>query len=315
MLYQVRLLSLLFCFINAVNCKEIKVNESFTTSEMTATPTVEIIYHSYPPMNIPDFFTTLTNNHFDNIYRTGSSQYLEFCQNNELNAEHLANKEKYMTILFLHELFTANSASDCSKGTILNIPYFWHWITLNPRHDIAFVETGQKLTQSKPPSHSAKYKSYADVDRKPFFFLSDMVHGTQKYYTAACDTFATFGWCSEREMAFVALTILMGYEGKVISQGNHSWTELLIPMKKTNGNIQKFVVSVDNTFNGLKWEAKTNAELSGWKTRLGDISMAKWYNDQAHSSAELTAIRNHQVSPTGMERIEAKVAKYFNSRN
>ncbi len=315
MLNHERLLTLLFCFISAVNCKDNKVANVVSASESTPTPTVELYYHSYPPMNIPDFFTTLTQNHFINIYQTGSSQYLEFCKTNELDAEHWENKEKYMTTLFSPDLFTANSASNCSKGSILNIPYFWHWTTPNPRHDILFVETGQKLSQSKPPSHSAKYKSYADVDRKPYFFLSDLVHGTQQYYTSACDTFATFGWCSEREMAFVALTTLIGYEGKVVSQGNHSWTELLIPMKKSNGNIQKFAVSVDNTFNGLRWESITNAELTGWKTKLGDISLAKWYNDQAHSSTELDAIRNHQLSPTGMERMEAKVAKYFYDRN
>jgi hypothetical protein len=48
-------------------------------------------------------------------------------------------------------------------------------------------------------------------------------------------------------MAFVALTNLLNFEGKVIAEGNHSWSEFIIQLKLKNKQFQNFKVKVDNT--------------------------------------------------------------------
>ncbi|QQS27639.1 MAG: hypothetical protein IPM47_12170 [Sphingobacteriales bacterium] len=271
----------------------------------------KITYHTYPPSNIPDFFKELTNNHFESIFEKHGSEYLNFCSDNQIDANDLANKKNYLTVWFLHQLFTTNSASDCSNAGILKIPYFWHWINPNPRHEIKLVKTGIPLTQVESPTGYKKYRSYADLDRKPFLYLSDLLAEHPKFYAERCDTFSTFGWCSEREMAFVALTTEMGFTGKVFSEGAHSISKLKIPMTKQDGQKLIFDVTVDNTFYNLEWNLMTPAEISKWDTTLGNIQMAKWYNDQAHLSSSLTNIRNYQVSMMAMDRIERLTANFF----
>ena len=78
------------------------------------------------------------------------------------------------------------------------------------------------MKDTKSHNDFLKYRSYDDIDRTPYLFLSDIVDKDLKYYSESCDTFSTFGWCSEREMAFVALITLLDFEAKVVSEGNHS---------------------------------------------------------------------------------------------
>ena len=60
-----------------------------------------------------------------------------------------------------------------------------------------------------------KYKSAADADRRPYLYLKDLVSKKNKYYHPECSGFYTFGWCSEREMAFNCLLAIMGYKCKI----------------------------------------------------------------------------------------------------
>jgi hypothetical protein len=270
--------------------------------------------YQYKALSINEFFKALTKNHLTDFYQINKVNYNQFCKTHQLLADDSLNIEKYFTIKILHDLFTSQTASNCSKGEILNIPYQWHWVSPNPRHAIYFLDTKQLLSKTKPPLEFNKYNSYADIDRTPYLFLSDLVNETPKYYSASCDTFSTFGWCSEREMAFVALTKLVNYEGKVVAEGNHSWSEFVIKLKKTNGEFQNFKFIIDNTFNSFECQLIKNEEIAGWKLSLGNSSLAGWYNKKAKSSIELQKVSEYKVSQKAMARIEDNVVSYLNTR-
>ena len=268
----------------------------------------------YDSLTIHLFFNALINNHLNDFYTIDSAEFNQFCRTNNINNTDSSNIAAYFTIKILHELFTCQMAYDCSKGEILNIPYQWHWITPNPRYAIVFASNQTLLKDTPPPDEFSRYNSYADIDRTPYLFLSDLVSPELKYYSTSCDTFSTFGWCSEREMAFTALVNLLEFNGKVVAEGNHSWSELVIPMKLNTGNIQTFKVIVDNTFNGFNWSIITLNNIPNWEKDFGDSSLAGWYNRKANSTDELNKIRNHRVSSQAMSRIETKIVAYLEKK-
>lgn len=266
----------------------------------------------YDSLTIPLFFKTLTQNHiahFINIKNWGSMQYYAGFN---VNPNNVANIEKFYTIKILHDLFTSQSATNCSKGKILNIPYFWHWVTPNPRNSICFTNTKTLLKNTNPPPEFRNYNSFAEIDRTPYLFLSDLVNPELRYYTSSCDTFPTFGWCSEREMAFVALLKTMNYNGYVVVSGAHSWSEFIISLTLYNGDTQNYKITVDNTFNTFKCAAIVPDAIAEWKTTIENSTQSAWYNQQAGSANELSRITNHVVSEKAMARIENRVVAYLN---
>jgi hypothetical protein len=305
--YYILFGSLIFAF---ANCGQ----KSLTTEDEANTDIIsiqnEIKSFEYDSLTIPMFFKALVSNHFNDIYSRDSIEYIQFSKVHHLIASNQQNLLSYFTLKFLNQLFTSNSAQNCSKGEILNIPYMWHWVNSNPRHEICFTETNIALLKTKPPIEFSKYGSYADIDRTPFLFLSDMFQSKEKYYSSNCDTFSTFGWCSEREMAFVALCTLLDYKGKVIAKGNHSWSEFLIPMKSENG-LRYFKVSIDHTFNSNSWTKINGKEIQNWQVYIGDSKLSKWYNQKAHSTIELQKINNYMASKVAMQSIESKVVRYL----
>ena len=194
----------------------------------------------------------------------------------------------------------------------MDIPYFWHWVNPNPRSEIFLLENKQLLSTIKPSSEYDKYKSVAEIDRTPFLFLSDLFREKPKYGHPLCDTFSTFGWCSEREMAFVFLTDLMDFQGKVVAVGNHSWSELIVPLvSKTNDN-QHFTVKIDNTFDKIEWQKIDVSKIKTWKTYFGDTSLSNWYNRKAHDNSEQQKMKKYAVSQKSFARIEDKICAYLN---
>lgn len=266
--------------------------------------------YTYDSLTIPVFFKTIITNHLHDFYLIDSSSYSDFCKSNDIVATDSTNIQKYFTIQILHDLFTSKTAANCSQGNILDIPYLWHWVNPNPRHEIYFVKTNQLLSKTKAPQEFSKYKSYADIDRTPFLFLSDLVQESPKYYSASCDTFSTFGWCSEREMAFIALTKLLHFDGKVVAEGNHSWSEFCVQMN-TNKGIQHYLVRVDNTFNTVDWIKIEQKDILQWRKYLGSSTLASWYNQKANSNTELQKISNYIVGKEAMSRIEIKIVNYL----
>ena len=302
----------LFIFLASCNQGSVANNNDETIREKQATHFVET-YH-YDSLTIPSFFKKLIQNHTNDFLRIDSISYLELCQVNEIKHDDSTNIEQFYSIKILHDLFTSQTAANCSKGEILNIPYQWHWVNPNPRHEIYLVENNTLLKDTKPSKDFHKYNSCADIDRTPFLYLSDLMEEEPKHYSLLCDTFSTFGWCSEREMAFICLTELLNFNGKVVAEGNHSWSEFIIPMTSNSGEIVYFEVTVDNTFDNIQWTKIENPNIKEWEKIQGDSPLANWYNKKAHSQSEKQKIKNHLASTKAMNRIENKLVKFLNEK-
>ena len=114
-------------------------------------------------------------------------------------------------------------------------------------------------------------------------------------------------------MAFVALVKLLEFEGKTVAEYNHSWSELIIPMRLNTGALQNFKVRVDNTFDQVSWSPIASQDLTTWRGYFGNTAEAGWYNRKANSRQELDRIRNHRVSSSFAVRLENNIVEYLNS--
>lgn len=85
--------------------------------------------------------------------------------------------------------------------------------------------------------------------------------------------FSSFGWCSEREMAFKAWLNLRGIKSTVCFKGVHVWNEITLK------NLRGYVLKVDNTFN--EFELLPDS----MKTEIDTADKyLKWYNAQGASN-------------------------------
>ena len=210
---------------------------------------------SFGQENIVDFFNSIYNKNKKNIYAKYQKDYLQFCAQNNLNLNSKKNEEVYYKLYFMHKLFTTNESMDCSANGILEIPYFW--------------------------KDSRDYISAPDNavlrDRTPEVFLSDLVSNKPRY-SYECEVgekeidFYTFGWCAEREMSFVALLKNMGISAKVVANGGHAWTEIIVELDTHSESTSKYIVKIDNTYDDFLilnnwtesnsvWEIDTNHHL------------------------------------------------------
>lgn len=303
---------LLGLLVNGTACSQ---ETEYLAKPVSAVPAKEQIkVHSYPDCNIPEFFKRVVINHQRSFWLLDSASYLEFCAENNIRSRDTNNRRSYYTLKILHTLFTSKSAMNGSRGDVLNIPYLWHWVTPNPRHQIYDSKSGKRLKEIRPPKAFGKYVSFADIDRTPHLFLSDMVTGHNQYCTQQGDSFATFGWCSEREMAFVCLMKLLGAQGKVIAKGNHSWSELVITLKGSSGTNQQFIVIVDNTFDDVRWEKATASRMATWKAYTGRGKLSTWYNQKANSATEGEKVRNQQCDSITVSYIDKELVRYLRNQ-
>ena len=226
-----------------------------------------------------------------------------------LDAKDNSNAKKFVIVVVLHELFTSNGAYNGAKGDVVNIPYLWHWVSPNPRHEIKSLAQNKLLKDIKPPKQYGKYATYADIDRTPYLFVSEMFSKEPLYSHPECGTFNTFGWCSEREMAYSCLLEMLDIPSKVIASGNHSWSEAVAKFKGVYGDVTLHV-HIDNTFNQLVWE-KDADKIAKWKVYTGDGKTTTWYNTKAHSEDEMKQIKGCKVDGEVGKDIYAALAQYF----
>jgi len=270
-----------------------------------------ISIYKYEPVSIPVFISQLISNHTPDFAKIDSINYLKFCTFYQFKLKDSTNLNHYYTLKILHELFTCKSPINCSKGEILNIPYFWHHITPNPRYLIYSTGNGKLLKELKPPKEFLSCASYADIDRTPALFLCDLFEANPKYYTADCDTFSTFGWCSEREMAFIYLLDLLHFKGKTVARGGHAWSELIVPFNTTDNKTIHLNIKIDNTFDTVEPRFIKEDEFAEWEKYLGNTLECMWYNEMAHSKAEQQKVSTFLVSPKASSRMEESVVQYI----
>ena len=305
---------IILALIVLVSCNEPTNYNSQNSPDTKGTVNNKVQIYFYDSQSIPSVVSKLITNHLKDFVLLDSAVYKSFCRNNELKTLDSINVKNYYSIKILHDLFTCKEATNGSKGEILNMPYFWHWVKPNPRYTIYLAKNKKLLKDIKPPTEFLKFNSYAEIDRTPYLFISDLFQPELKYYSESCGSFSTFGWCSEREMAFVCLLDLLGYKGKIVAEGIHSWSEFLVPMTSENNILINFSVKVDNTFNNVDWGRFKDNDIGKWKEYLGNLPQAKWYNQQAHLNKEKERIKNFRVSTQAMTRIEKSVVKYLEKK-
>jgi hypothetical protein len=258
-------------------------------------------------MNFSEFIGYLFLKHEPEYTSQNFNNYKDFCNQFNIAVVNEDNKRKYLFLSFYHDCFTGESALDYSSGGFFRIPYFWHWVEPNPRHEIIFEPESLSLNQIKPPQRFNRYKSYADIDRTPSLFLSDLVFDTPRYYHPECGEFYTFGWCSEREMSFVLLMSLFNYTGKIHQSGIHVRSEFLVTFILEDSSDVKLIAEVDNTFNILNWKLPDSEALEDWENDFGEGESVRWYNQVAHSEVESRIVREIIVSETAAERLSHDV--------
>ena len=268
---------------------------------------------SFCQVNLTTFFNNLYDNFESQIKFNNHSAFNRFCINNDIDCSEDLNQYNYHFILFLHELLTSTSATDFATGGILQIPYLWHWTNPNPRHNITYLPDSVHLSTINPPEDFSNYQSYADIDRIPSLYLKELFSDKPQYFHEEFGYFFTFGWCSEREMAFNTLMSLLGFESKIKQSGIHVWSELLVSFLNTNGDNIILIAQVDNTFDTLYWQnPPDNFSVENWKQDLGDGTQIDWYNQKAHSSLQKNHVLEISVSDNVSDRINELVLNAVN---
>lgn len=264
--------------------------------------------------NVPNFLIYLFEDYYEEYEKQHLLEYELFCSSFNLALNDKDNAYLFYQLSFFHSLFTTNDAVDGNTGNgILEIPYFWHWRTPNPRHQISYISSGDLLTLHKAPTPYEAYNHFADIDRVPALFLADLFTETEQYYHPIVGKFASFGWCSEREMAFVALLEILGYKGKVGNNFQHSWSEFAVEFTTTENDCLTIIAIIDNTYNNFGWQKlPKNESLVIWQNSYENSKYARWYNANAHAEAQKIQIKNIKVPTAAALRIENKVRAYFN---
>ena len=113
-------------------------------------------------------------------------------------------------------------------------------------------------------------------------------------------------------MAFVLTMELLGYKGKVVSSGNHSWSAFWVTFINKEGQKQLIEMEVDNTFNGMQGNPlATESNFTAWQKDIEDRKLPRWYNQKAHSLSEKEKVKNLIVSEPVAARIEKQVLAFF----
>ncbi len=260
---------------------------------------------------LPEFIEKLFEENALEYVPIRHDEYLAFCTDRWINFADTSNMRSYYFIQFVHELMTGSSATDCAVGGILRIPYFWHWVNPNPRYSIVRLPDSISLADVDPPAQAGQYKSLADIDRTPVIYLSDLVTVQPGYSHPGCGDFHTFGWCSEREMAFCTLMKTLGYRCKTTQSGIHTWSEVLLTFMDFDSNKVCLQCQVDNTFNMIGWKLVPDSALADWEQEVGDRTQIEWYNRVIRSDSELQSVRDIVVSDSAAFRIRRAIARYF----
>ncbi|UCH84314.1 MAG: hypothetical protein JSW50_01095 [Candidatus Latescibacterota bacterium] len=260
------------------------------------------------PASIPDFFDELFDEFRTEYYSLRHSEFAAFCSAHDLDAADAANRQIFLKVHFFHDLLTTVSASDCARGGFLRIPYFWHWVEPNPRHAIISLPDSVLLSTLSPQAPYDRYATVADIDRVPSLFLGDLVADAPGYSHPKCGSFYSFGWCSEREMAFIAIMNAWGYNGKIWQTGIHTYSVVWCEFKTSGGAVRNFAAQVDNTFDSIDWQPiPESTQLSQWLGAIGAGTQAAWYNTTARSTGQLEALQNIPVNDHARTRLRQLV--------
>ncbi|MCE2790377.1 MAG: hypothetical protein LW630_10750 [Saprospiraceae bacterium] len=265
------------------------------------------------------FWNDMISDFHEEFLRVDSAGFAGLCVKHGVSPDDAGNQKKYATLGLLHRMMTSSSPANCSMEGALQIPYYWHWGNSRPRNEIVWTETGQTLLQVRPPAGFNRYQCLADIDRTPILFWKDLLTLKPRYFTPDCDSFYTFGWCSEREMAYQAflraINFLPSQESqsfaRIIVEGAHSWSEVAVKLNTVSGQEAWFLVSVDNTYGTIKWTPADAGGIAALRSRQGLTKEDRWYNQQAKAALKIQTLQSLQVSVPVQRRIHRQLAAFF----
>ncbi len=204
-------------------------------------------------------------------------------------------------LAYMHMLLTCYYSVDGDTSGGFGIPYFWNYTNHNPRENIVNLKKGKKLKQI-PAYPGSQGASMATLDRTPVIFWSDLTTDEPQYSYEHISSFYTFGWCSEREMAYKAWLGVMGIKSTIGIRADHVWTEVDLP------GMPGYFLFIDNTFNRFEvWSIKKKPPRE-----VGNKYIA-WYNQQGADKTILKKLAALTISPKRAAQIQQQIISYFSS--
>ena len=240
-------------------------------------------------LSMPAFFNGLYIQDQKAIDSVFSGLFGQLCAQINIDPHNAENRKAINSILFYHQLLTTTDAVDCTKGGILKTAYFWHWTDPNPRHSIRRLPDSALLVTLPPVKGYERYKTYADMDRLPLLYCSDLISENPKYVHPSCGSFYTFGWCSE---------------------GIHVWSEVLLELSDSRKRKQFCVITADNTFNAVNSYTLNNS-IDSWKKDFGSGAQVAYYNKVAKAADQVRSLREIKVSGIVEKRIRSAVSDWL----
>jgi hypothetical protein len=202
-------------------------------------------------------------------------------------------------LAYMHLLLTCYYSVDGDTSGGFGIPYFWNYTNHNPRETIVNIKKGKTLKQIPVNSAGA---SMATLDRTPYIFWNDFMTDEPQYSWVHISAFYSFGWCSEREMAFKAWLTVLGIKSTIGIKADHVWTEVPLPGQPD------YFLFIDNTFNRFEvWPVSKKPPLE-----IGN-KYINWYNQQGADKAIAKKLSALSVSSKRAASLEHQIVTYFGS--
>jgi len=196
-------------------------------------------------------------------------------------------------LAYMHLLLTCYYSVDGDTSGGFGIPYFWNYTDHNPREKIINIKKGKPLKD---------IPGMATQDRTPVIFWSDFMTDEPQYSYEHISSFYTFGWCSEREMAFKAWLGVVGVKSRIGIKADHVWTEVELP------DMPGYFLFIDNTFNRFEvWPVSKRPPLEAGNKYIA------WYNQQGADKTIQKKLSTLTISPKRAAYLEHQILTYFGS--
>jgi hypothetical protein len=255
---------------------------------------------------LPNYLQKLFTDNQLKLQKKWSKEFRKLCKKYDLNETDNSNIRQYVSVRLLHEMLTAFSGKNGSMGPILKIPFYTLWGDYNPRNEIYMVENNLSIASLPPPKDSGKYLSLSNIERTPVYFIEDLFNEREKY-TNKRDTFASFGDSREREMAFIALANLCGFDASVAADESAIWSFVRVHFVRQNGEKIQLIYRVSNTISSSEWLSDPDEKLD--KDRLHEV--ASDLNGVAVKEKTKLTLSQMKVSEKASTRIQKALDIYL----
>ena len=234
----------------------------------------------FSQVNVVEFFDQFYAKNSSALLTIYENDYKLFCKDKQIDINNDHNKYVFHKLFFLHNAFTTTNAVNGLKGGLLEIPYY----DMRSRSEI---------------------NNAVKEDRTPDIFLSDLVSNTPKY-----KDMYTFGWCSEREMAFMALIKNMGFDGRIVADGGHAWSEVNVELY-VNNQLIDYILYIDNTYDEflirteLYWYESLSHyhECRSYNYNCEVCLMTKFYNPRANDVIDTIMVSKDRVEAMSIQLV------------